>query len=207
MEQGHLKNMAIKKISNDAYKLTEDRCKSKILKILPESEGIEIGLSPAQRESMENLKNDEKVWELTKTEPLLIDSTAAIDITGSAYGCHLWLYQNCLYVIPYKQHYSKEEMKLMVLDTADKERQKFERLRTKFDSESSKEIRFQRPRIPEEIRITVWRRDQGRCVRCGKQENLEYDHIIPISKGGSNTVRNIELLCEKCNREKGNRVQ
>ncbi|MBL8217251.1 MAG: HNH endonuclease [Bryobacterales bacterium] len=53
------------------------------------------------------------------------------------------------------------------------------------------------------VRREVWRRDQGRCVRCGSKERLEYDHIIPIAMGGSNTVRNIQLLCERCNRVKG----
>ncbi|MBC8164416.1 MAG: HNH endonuclease [Bryobacteraceae bacterium] len=47
-----------------------------------------------------------------------------------------------------------------------------------------------------------WRRDQGRCVTCGSQERLEYDHVIPVAMGGSNTVRNIQLVCERCNREK-----
>lgn len=37
--------------------------------------------------------------------------------------------------------------------------------------------------------------------------NLEYDHIVPVSRGGSNTARNVELLCEVCNRSKGDRIQ
>ena len=57
--------------------------------------------------------------------------------------------------------------------------------------------------IPDDVKMFVWQRDNGRCVICGSQENLEYDHIIPISKGGSNTARNIQLLCEKHNRSKG----
>lgn len=56
--------------------------------------------------------------------------------------------------------------------------------------------------IPESVRREVWRRDEGRCVDCGSRERLEYDHIVPVSKGGSNTVRNIELRCEPCNRRK-----
>jgi 5-methylcytosine-specific restriction endonuclease McrA len=56
--------------------------------------------------------------------------------------------------------------------------------------------------IPETARHAVWRRDQGRCMQCGSQEHLEFDHIIPFSKGGSNTERNIQLLCERCNRSK-----
>lgn len=57
--------------------------------------------------------------------------------------------------------------------------------------------------IPDDVRMFVWRRDGGRCVRCGSDHNLKYDHIIPIARGGSNTERNIPLLCESCNRAKG----
>jgi hypothetical protein len=56
--------------------------------------------------------------------------------------------------------------------------------------------------IPEEVKEYVWRRDDGKCVKCGSQEKLEFDHIIPFSKGGSNTARNVQLLCEYCNRSK-----
>jgi hypothetical protein len=57
--------------------------------------------------------------------------------------------------------------------------------------------------IPDEVRIFVWNRDGGRCVRCGSQERLEFDHVIPIRLGGSNTARNLQVLCEACNRAKG----
>jgi len=56
--------------------------------------------------------------------------------------------------------------------------------------------------ISTEVKREVWKRDEAKCVICSVQEKLEYDHIIPFSKGGSNTVRNIQLLCESCNRTK-----
>jgi len=56
--------------------------------------------------------------------------------------------------------------------------------------------------IPKNIQNEVWRRDLGCCIQCSSKERLEFDHIIPFSKGGSNTARNIQLLCERCNREK-----
>lgn len=60
-----------------------------------------------------------------------------------------------------------------------------------------------RERLPQEVRIEVWQRDSGRCVECGSQENLEFDHIIPFAMGGSSTARNLQLLCGDCNRRKG----
>jgi hypothetical protein len=60
--------------------------------------------------------------------------------------------------------------------------------------------------IPERVRHEVWRRDEARCVDCNSRQRLEFDHIIPISKGGSNTARNIELRCETCNRRKGDKT-
>jgi HNH endonuclease len=60
--------------------------------------------------------------------------------------------------------------------------------------------------IPERVRHEVWRRDRGTCVECGSRGRLEFDHIIPVSRGGSNTTRNIELRCEPCNRRKGARI-
>lgn len=57
--------------------------------------------------------------------------------------------------------------------------------------------------IPKSVKTYVWQRDRGRCTDCDSKEKLEYDHIIPLAKGGSNTERNIQLLCERCNRFKG----
>ena len=61
-------------------------------------------------------------------------------------------------------------------------------------------------RITQEVKDKVWNRDGGKCVECGSNENLEFDHIIPHSKGGANTYRNIQLLCEPCNRSKSAKI-
>ena len=47
---------------------------------------------------------------------------------------------------------------------------------------------FVRAAIPEPVRHEVWRRDRGRCVDCGSRERLEFDHIIPISRGAQSRV-------------------
>ena len=56
--------------------------------------------------------------------------------------------------------------------------------------------------IPQRVKDTVWRRDGGACVECHSRERLEFDHIIPFSRGGASTYRNVQLLCEPCNRRK-----
>ena len=116
-----------------------------------------------------------------------------------------WVYQNDFFQIT--GNYTEEEFKLLVLEFVDKERQKFERLKNKFAGTKPDEVKHERTRIPESVRIAVWRRDQGKCARCGSRENLEYDHIVPVCKGGGNTERNVELLCQNCNRSKGNRIE
>lgn len=60
--------------------------------------------------------------------------------------------------------------------------------------------------IAKNVQREVWRRDQGRCVHCGSNERLEFDHIIPVIKGGSDTARNLQLLCEQCNRTKSDDI-
>jgi hypothetical protein len=57
--------------------------------------------------------------------------------------------------------------------------------------------------IPRDVQIFVWQRDERKCVKCGSNQNLEFDHIIPLAMGGSNTARNLQLLCADCNRSKG----
>jgi hypothetical protein len=61
-------------------------------------------------------------------------------------------------------------------------------------------------KILESVKREIWRRDGGKCSECGSRNNLEFHHIIPFSKGGSNTARNIELLCMECNRKKSNQI-
>jgi len=60
--------------------------------------------------------------------------------------------------------------------------------------------------IPEAIRAEVWRRNQGRCVNCGSKENLHFDHIIPVSRGGGTSAKNLQLLCQSCNFTKGAKI-
>ncbi|MBI2202848.1 MAG: HNH endonuclease [Candidatus Rokubacteria bacterium] len=60
--------------------------------------------------------------------------------------------------------------------------------------------------ISADTRRLVWSRDEGRCRNCGTTQELQFDHIIPKSWGGSSTAENVELLCRTCNLRKGARL-
>lgn len=61
-------------------------------------------------------------------------------------------------------------------------------------------------RIAQDVKATVWQRDRGSCVECGSSSCLEYDHVIPLSRGGATSVNNLQLLCRGCNLRKGARL-
>ncbi|MGB7149715.1 MAG: HNH endonuclease [Terriglobales bacterium] len=76
-------------------------------------------------------------------------------------------------------------------------------------SDGSRSVYLEHDRvIPTHIKLEVWKRDKGCCVRCGSSKNLHFDHIIPYSLGGSSkAAENIQLLCAKHNLEKHDSIQ
>lgn len=57
--------------------------------------------------------------------------------------------------------------------------------------------------ISDEIKNEVSMREGVRCTYCGcEDEPLEYDHIFPVSRGGTNAASNLTLACRKCNSSK-----
>ncbi|CAA9339121.1 MAG: hypothetical protein AVDCRST_MAG93-6542 [uncultured Chloroflexia bacterium] len=60
-----------------------------------------------------------------------------------------------------------------------------------------------RKAIPTPVKAAVRQRDGDSCRKCGSKDNLQFDHVKPVSRGGRNTVKNLQLLCGPHNREKG----
>ena len=62
--------------------------------------------------------------------------------------------------------------------------------------------------IPSSVKAEVWKRDGGKCRKCGSTKNLHFDHIIPFSKGGSSLVtENIQLLYARHNLAKSDKIE
>lgn len=74
----------------------------------------------------------------------------------------------------------------------------------------TKELRNISRHIPRKVQFRVLKRDNQICSTCGNpvlDADIEFDHIIPWSKGGCSDEHNVKLLCRKCNRKKGNRFE
>lgn len=60
--------------------------------------------------------------------------------------------------------------------------------------------------FPEDIKLTVYERQNHRCAICGREfdyEFMEGDHITPWKEGGRTIIENCQMLCRECNRRKG----
>jgi HNH endonuclease len=104
----------------------------------------------------------------------------------------------------------REELVLRVKKAVYEEEAKLGGLRAAVaNMEAAVEYQRSGPRrdaIPEDVKLVVWARDGGRCVRCGAQRPIHFDHIIPVARGGGNIAANIQLLCQTCNLKKSDRI-
>jgi 5-methylcytosine-specific restriction protein A len=63
--------------------------------------------------------------------------------------------------------------------------------------------------IPPEVRNYVFQRDKYQCQSCGKtsgEAQLSVDHIIPLARGGTNDISNLQTLCLTCNQRKTDKI-
>ena len=68
-----------------------------------------------------------------------------------------------------------------------------------------------RTHIPRGLRHEVFKRDNYTCVECGASKEdgatLHIDHKIPVSKGGTDELSNLQTLCSDCNLNKSDVIQ
>lgn len=61
-------------------------------------------------------------------------------------------------------------------------------------------------KIKKSVREQVFERDGYKCLRCGSTKNLTIDHAVPLSRGGSKKIENLQTLCQECNCHKENNI-
>jgi 5-methylcytosine-specific restriction endonuclease McrA len=67
--------------------------------------------------------------------------------------------------------------------------------------------------VPSKVKREVWTRDEGQCSfrsdsghRCESKRDLEYDHVIPVARGGQTSTSNLRLRCRAHNALEAERV-
>lgn len=103
-------------------------------------------------------------------------------------------------------NYGAPEVKALLFARERRAQRELEHAHAVLGAASAAEPIRQREAIPREVKLAVWKRDGGRCVECGSDFDLQYDHVIPFSMNGASTVQNLQLLCAPCNQSKGGRL-
>ncbi|MGP4018015.1 HNH endonuclease [Saccharopolyspora sp. 5N708] len=123
-------------------------------------------------------------------QPVRVASTA---------GRTWWWFENNFYWE--SGGYSASDVIALVRDRQRKDKAKLDRAHAQLDGDRRSPAR--RPTISREVKMRVFQRDGGRCVQCGTDFEIQYDHVIPVALGGSSTEQNLQLLCARCNQSKG----
>jgi hypothetical protein len=129
------------------------------------------------------------------------DSWATAKLIGLQKDGYAWVFRRAFYLS--SELFKPEDATALLLEAENKIKARVARAHALQDQVARMSQAGRREPIHDDVKVFVWQRDEGVCVRCGSNQNLEFDHIIPLSMGGANSARNLQLLCEGCNRSKG----
>ena len=136
------------------------------------------------------------------------DPDHADPVSVGGYFDNLWVFKRKIIKVEGYHHHDEGELATLIKHEVLKGERAFDRIRKEVEAfENLERVPMAvRAQIPPAVRLFVWQRDGGKCVECGIRDRLEFDHIIPVIAGGSSTERNVQLLCEGCNRKKGKKI-
>jgi hypothetical protein len=133
-----------------------------------------------------------EVLRIQREQPVMIMNHA---------GEQFWIFGDKVY--QEDEGLQEEDVEALVFASEQKKERRLERARLALNSQGDVP---RRPGITREMRRAVWERDGGACVECGSTFDLQYDHILPHSKGGATTVENLQILCQPCNLQKSDDI-
>lgn len=187
--------MALRKVSNVSYLKGVER-KGGFFSPLTERTYYTFFYKEWKREVSES--EFEKLQDAKDDDPVVVMRIS--DVT-------VWWFGDDYYVD--SDGLSSEEVLLTLWDRLRKRQRKFEKLRAEAAAIDEAQVVIEsqgRARISSEVKRIVFERDGGACAKCGATADLQFDHIIPVSRGGNSSPANLQVLCGSCNRKKSESI-
>jgi 5-methylcytosine-specific restriction endonuclease McrA len=144
-------------------------------------------------------------WRLTKEEfDQFLLERQSIPYRFQVDTKNYWLFEDKLYKD--NEELTPEDVRALLITRQRLQRSRINRAKTIADSPATNREKASRTALPDDVKLLVWQRDLGRCVKYGSNSELQFDHIIPFSLGGASTPENLQILCGRCNRAKSNSI-
>lgn len=163
---------------------------------------LEAGLKPSRRV---NVSNEDLIREII---PLW---TKTLEIEGRRpLASDLKKYQSPYSQDTYRRRFGSWKKALILAYNSVSEKDDLELTIQSLPKTEIKTVKNSRTEPSVRTRFLVFKHDQFACVLCGRSGvgvKLEVDHKIPLSKGGSNRLDNLQTLCFECNRGKRNDLE
>ena len=169
---------------------------------------IIIGQGVAAREINLEILIATDVLNIQHTNPVSLISDEAFKLHDEYAGIFIFRNQIFIAETTYLEGTSEEEAILLIKKQVYSDDNRLRRLRQEVETIERviNQSGTKRIAISDTVKLLVYTRDEGKCVRCESKEKLHFDHIIPVSKGGGNSENNIQLLCEYCNLQKSDKI-
>jgi len=170
---------------------------------------LTVGKGELARTIMLDIPVAKSVLSAQMMTPVSLNADASFTLQGEGGYSGVFVFKNQVFRIDseFIDNTTEEEATLLIKKQVYSEDKRLKKL--KQDVEAMERVinhtgSIEGTDIPEAVKLLVYERDSGKCVRCGSVEGLYFKHIISLARGGANSETNVQILCEFCDTQRLN---